>query len=67
MTFTIETLSDHPLSEIFSFYVEDARGSAQSDMVEQLDAWHALVHVCRRWRSLVFASSRRLNLRILCT
>ena len=29
--------------------------------------WHLLVHVCRRWRELVFASPRRLNLRIPCT
>jgi hypothetical protein len=28
--------------------------------------WHLLVHVCRRWRELVFASPRRLNLRIPC-
>jgi len=27
-------------------------------------AWHTLVHVCRRWRYLVFASPRRLNLRL---
>ena len=67
MTVSIETLPDHPLLEMFNFYVEDARGPAQSDMVEQVDSWHALVHVCRRWRSLVFASSCRLNLRILCT
>ena len=26
-----------------------------------------LVHVCRRWRSLVFESPRRLNLRLVCT
>src|SRR5712675_1975271 len=26
--------------------------------------WHALVHVCRRWKYLVFASPRHLNLRI---
>jgi hypothetical protein len=26
-----------------------------------------LVHVCRRWRSLVFQSPRRLKLRLLCT
>ena len=26
-----------------------------------------LVHVCRRWRSLVFRSPRRLNLRLYCT
>jgi hypothetical protein len=29
--------------------------------------WHLLVHVCRRWRELVFASPRRLNIRIPCT
>ena len=26
-----------------------------------------LVHVCRRWRNLVFGSPRRLNLRLFCT
>jgi len=29
--------------------------------------WGTLVHVCRRWRSIVFAASRRLNLRLRCT
>ena len=29
--------------------------------------WHLVVHVCRRWRELVFASPHRLNLRIPCT
>jgi hypothetical protein len=33
----------------------------------EVEAWHTLVHVCRRWRNLVFASPRRLNLRIACT
>jgi len=28
--------------------------------------WHGLVHVCRRWRQLIYASPRRLN-RLLCT
>ena len=67
MTVTIEKLPDHPLLETFSFYVEEARGSSESPILERIDAWHTLVHVCQRWRSLVFASSRRLNLRILCT
>jgi hypothetical protein len=55
---TIDTLSDDALLYVFDFYV------AQTSKVE---AWHTLVHVCRRWRALVFASSRRLNLRIACT
>jgi len=32
----------------------------------QLEAWHTLVHVCSTWRRLVFASPRRLNLRLRC-
>jgi hypothetical protein len=31
------------------------------------NGWHTLVHVCKRWRCLVFASPRRLDLRLLCT
>jgi len=33
----------------------------------EIEAWQLLVHVCPRWRSLVFGSPRRLNLRLLCT
>ena len=29
--------------------------------------WETLVHVCRRWRSLVFGSPRGLNLQLICT
>ena len=29
--------------------------------------WHRLIHVCRQWRSLVFASRHRLHLRLLGT
>jgi hypothetical protein len=29
------------------------------------DKWHTLVHVCRRWRSLVFMSPRHLNVQLL--
>jgi hypothetical protein len=32
-----------------------------------VEAWQSLVHVCRRWRSLVLASPRRLDLRLYCT
>jgi hypothetical protein len=47
----IDVLPDDVLIEIFDFYVE-------------IGAWQSLVHVCRRWRSLVFGSPRRLNLRL---
>jgi hypothetical protein len=49
-------LPDDVLLEIFDFDVEESRM-----------AWITLVHVCRRWRSVVFQSSLRLNLRLLCT
>ncbi|KAH9043492.1 hypothetical protein EDB83DRAFT_1584699 [Lactarius deliciosus] len=29
--------------------------------------WHRLVHVCQRWRLIVFASPRSLDLRLYCT
>jgi hypothetical protein len=32
-----------------------------------IETWQSLVHVCRRWRSLVFRSPRRLNLQLFCT
>ena len=31
------------------------------------DFWQVLIHVCHRWRSLVFGSPRRLNLQLVCT
>lgn len=55
---TINTLPDDALVEIFSFYV---------DQTDRDDSWYALVHVCRKWRYVVFASPRRLRLRLLCT
>jgi hypothetical protein len=52
---TIDTLPDDPLLYVFDFYVAQA---------SEVEAWHTLVHVCRRWRHLVFGSPRRLNLRV---
>jgi hypothetical protein len=61
---TIGTLPDDVLLEIFDFYVDEYPRpfSEHGD-----DGWHTLVHVCRRWRNVVFASPRRLHLRLLCT
>ena len=55
---TIDTLPDDALLYVFDFY-----GAKAPDV----ETWHTLVHVCRRWRALVFASPRRLKLRIACT
>ncbi|KAN0130782.1 hypothetical protein V8E53_011457 [Lactarius tabidus] len=32
-----------------------------------LGDWDSLVHICRRWRQIIFASPQGLNLKILCT
>ena len=33
----------------------------------KIESWQKLVHVCRRWRTLVFGSPRRLDLQLVCT
>ena len=52
-------LPDDVLLEIFGFFTEPL------ELVTE--EWQILVHVCRRWRSVVFGSPRRLNLRLLCS
>ncbi len=59
----IDILPDDVLLEIFSFYlIEDPHFRWNESQT-----WHVLIHVCRRWRRTVFASPRRLDLRICCT
>ncbi len=53
----IDVLPDDILLDIFDFYMDK----------NHIEAWHTLIHVCQRWRSLVFGSPRRLNLRLFCT
>jgi hypothetical protein len=49
-------LPDVALLEIFESY-----------LYGQLRPWQTLVHVCRKWRTIVFGSPRRLNLQLYCT
>jgi hypothetical protein len=51
-------LPDDVLLEIFDFYVDEEQNETE---------WITLAHVCRSWRSVVFQSPRRLNLRLVCT
>lgn len=57
----IDMLPDDVLLEIF--------GSCMDDNFDRRHqgTWLRLVHVCRRWRCLVFASPRHLDLRLFCT
>ena len=59
---SIDMLPDDVLLEIFDFFVE-AGAFTKVDVEE----WQTLVHVCRRWRSLVFGSPLRLDLRLFCS
>jgi hypothetical protein len=58
---TIDILPDYVLLEIFNHYVGEA------EEVREVEAWQTLVHVCQNWRSLVFGSPSRLNLRLRCS
>jgi len=55
---TISALPGYALLEIFKFCV---------DQIFHEDAWHTLVHVCRKWRYVVFSSPRWLHLELRCT
>ena len=55
---TIEMLPEEILLQIFAFYMCGAYNDYR---------WKTLVHVCRKWRSIVFAAPCRLNLRVVCT
>jgi hypothetical protein len=53
-------LPDLALLETFDFYQNNHNSS-------RIQWWSLLVHVCRRWRQIIFESPLRLNLQIHCT
>ena len=57
---TIDILPDDVLLEIFDYYLVE-------DKTRKVEEWQILVHVCQKWRYVVFQSPLRLNLRILCS
>ena len=62
----IDALPDDVLLETFEFYL----GKDDIDRIDYdhiYDGWHKIVHVCRRWRCIVFSSPRRLDLKLCCT
>jgi hypothetical protein len=58
-------LPDDILLVIFAFYLDKPLDGYQAR--GRIESWQSLVHVCQRWRRVVFGSPRRLNLRLLCT
>jgi hypothetical protein len=69
---TIDDLPDDDLLAIFDFYVvryqdlDPIEAVGDQDTIRKIESWQSLVHVCRRWRCLVFGSPRRLNLELFC-
>jgi hypothetical protein len=70
---TIDVLPDDVLLAIFDFYVVELQDlcfvealSMKAETKRKIESWQSLVHVCRRWRCLVFGSTRSLNLRLFC-
>ena len=56
---TIDMIPDNVLLEIFDFYRGDNEHFTTG-------IWKTLVHVCRRWRNIVFASHQRLRPLLVC-
>ncbi|KAH9172773.1 CHAT domain-containing protein [Lactarius sanguifluus] len=65
VTPAIETLPQEILLEIFDVYRLDSLKHSQ--LGGRPWAWHRLAHVCQRWRDIIFASSRYLDLKVFCT
>ena len=64
----IDVLPDDVLLDIFDFHMVVAPWNPRyTGRKAEVEAWQLLVHVCQRWRSLVFASPRRLNMQLYCT
>ena len=55
---TVEEVPDEVLLHIFNFCMRE---------VDNEEEWETLVHVCRRWRFIVYGAPRRLDLRLVCT
>ena len=53
-------IPEDALLELFDWYLDD------NDFYN-IEAWQTLVHVCRKWRNVVFGSPHRLNLQLFCT
>ena len=51
-------LPDDVLLELFHFHVDKAWN--EDGYEEEMEAWQSLVHVCRRWRSVVFVKTHCL-------
>jgi hypothetical protein len=61
----VDILPDNVFLEIFDFYLHQPDNTKTS--LEHTRKWQTLVHVCNRWRRIIFASPRRLDLHLSCS
>jgi hypothetical protein len=61
---TIDILPDDVLLQIFDFC--GVVGHPLEFLSHPVLEWHRLIHVCRRWRQIIFSSPHRLDLYLLC-
>jgi F-box-like len=61
---TIESLPDEVLLEVFYFHLISIN---EDKVFLGPQGWLELVHVCRRWRCIVFDAPLRLDLELYCT
>ena len=57
---TIDMLSDDILVYIFNLFRRESKNA------DGMWPWHALVHVCQRWRHVIFAWPHHLDLQLYC-
>ncbi|KAH9010520.1 hypothetical protein EDB84DRAFT_1101137 [Lactarius hengduanensis] len=62
-TLTINILPDDIFLEIFAFCVRDP----SKHPIVRMGEWRSLVHVSRRWRHIIYASPRYLDLHLCCS
>ena len=64
---TIDILSDDNFQEIFAFCLRTVLDPYWFlHAWEHMKAWQILVHVCRRWRHIIYASPLYFNLQLYC-
>ncbi|KAH9161024.1 hypothetical protein EDB89DRAFT_2080996 [Lactarius sanguifluus] len=62
----IDVLPDNVFLDIFEFCLRDST-MTELGVIQHMRKWQILVHVCQRWRRIVFASPLRLDLHLSCS
>ena len=75
-TVSIDVLDDDSLLHVFYLYRPSLSGEDQDDDVRLMGGneietrgrwWYTLVHVCQRWRNIIFRSASYLGIFLVCT